>query len=114
MRDKHIAHSVNPFETVMLGGMVERQEGQDEPFVAVGMTIVRGLFVGSADAIACRELVRRLLQHVNTEIAELIEKVQTALKAEDPEAFAARQPKTYEVPGPDKAGVARSFGRGSR
>ncbi|MFD8246929.1 hypothetical protein [Nocardia sp. NPDC059691] len=112
MRDKHIAHSVSPFEAVMICGAVQPQDGQEEPLIGVGILTMQGLPVGTEAAIVCRDLARNLVNDLHAEIEGVTSKVRESLKREDPETFARRPTMNYVVPGLDQAGIPRRFGRG--
>lgn len=112
MRDKHIAHSVSPFESVMVAGRVQQQPGQHEPLVAVGWIVMQGLPVGVEAALTCRDIARCLVNYLNGEIEIVQEQVQEVLKKEDPQDFASRPTMSYTIPSPGQAGTSRRFGRG--
>ncbi|MBF6335206.1 hypothetical protein IU450_04835 [Nocardia abscessus] len=112
MRDKHVAHSVSPFEAVMVGGLFHAEEGQTDPSAAVGWLTIRGLPLGVELALGLRDLARCWVNYLDVQIKLVQEKVMASLKNEDPEVFAKRPPIQYTVPSPDDAGIPRRFGRG--
>lgn len=111
MRDKHIAHSVSPFESVMVAGRVDWPE-PDNPLVTVGWMTMVGLPIGVELARSCRDLARCIVNHLTDEIRLTQEAIQEALKGESPEEIATRPVMQYQIPGPGDAGIARRFGRG--
>lgn len=111
MRDKHIAHSISPFEFVMVGGMVDSSDPEN-PSVAVGFMTGTGLPIGVELAHTCRELARNLYNAVLKEIDTAESRVRQALMDEGPERLKNRPGMSYVVPGNDQAGIPRRFGRG--
>ncbi|MGJ5666366.1 hypothetical protein QLG13_00635 [Rhodococcus aetherivorans] len=111
MRDKHIAHSISPFEFVMVGGMADFSDPQN-PQVAVGFMTGVGFPFGSELAHTCRELARNLYNAVLKQIEATEALVRQALLDGGPEYLINRPGMSYVVPGTDQAGIPRRFGRG--
>lgn len=111
MRDKHIAHSISPFEFVMVGGMVDFTD-HSKLNVAVGYMTGIGLPFGPELAHTCRELARNLYNAVGKEIEATEARVRQALIDEGADGLKARPGMSYTVPGSDQAGMPRRFGRG--
>lgn len=112
MRDKHIAHSVSPFEAVTVGGFLFEEPGEDGRLSGAAWMVMRGLPLGVEAFRACRELARCLVNYLNTEIQAVQGQIGRTLQEEDAQAFAARPVIEYTVPGVEQAGVPRRFGRG--
>ncbi len=111
MRDKHIAHSISPFEFVMVGGMMDFTDPSN-PTVGVGFMTGVGSPLGSELAHTCRELARNLYLAVGKEIEATEARVRQALLDGGAEGFENRPGMSYTVPGSDQAGIPRRFGRG--
>ncbi|MEU1544883.1 hypothetical protein [Nocardia sp. NPDC005745] len=113
LRDKHVAHSVSPFEAVMVGGLCHAGEsGQQDPVAGVGWLTIRGLPAGVELAIGLRDLARCWVNYLEEQIKLVQEQVLEELKREGPAAMAQRPGIQYTIPSADAAGIARRFGRG--
>ena len=107
LRDKHIAHSVNPFENVLVGAVLAPQDSAEKGVIGVSILVGRHMV---AD-IAGVEQLGRLCTILGRKIAELIkdskEKVLQIAKAMPIDEIYSRPRPIFSAPSPNNAAGAR-------
>jgi hypothetical protein len=108
MRDKHVAHSVNPFETVLVGAVLTPSGKRDRK--VEGVTVLALKHITSADqgVYQLRQLAKALLRKVGESCKAQTEKVQADAEALDIRELDEHPSTRIYAPGSDQAGGPRS------
>ncbi len=108
MRDKHIAHSVNPFEEIKVGALLGNDDDGNFGVVGVGY-IAMSHVSGTPEGV---NNLRLLSTQLAKRVSELGEDATTEVLAEaqtlDIEELRARKPMRVTASGPERASEARN------
>jgi len=107
LRDKHVAHSVNPYEQVRVGIVLSPEEARDRKIL--GISTLAGVFI-CPDKEGVRQLgmlATVLLKRVTQMGKECEAKVLEIAKQIPLDELYSRATSTFVAPGPNKAGTAR-------
>lgn len=108
LRDKHVAHSVNPYEQVRVGIVLSPEESQDRKIL--GTSTLAGAFI-CPDREGVKQLgmlATVLLKRVAQMGKECEAKVLDIAKQMPLDELYSRATSRFVAPGPDKAGTARN------
>jgi hypothetical protein len=107
MRDKHIAHAVNPFEEVAVGVMLANEETAQPEVIAVA-ALYRRLVATSEDGVSdFRRLVEEVRSIVARDCKRFEGEVLEVAKKFDAPKLKGLPPLRLVTPGPEDAGRAR-------
>jgi len=107
MRNKHVAHSVNPFETTTVGAMVGLLDDGSTGVVGVAFLASSYIAPGAEEARSMARLARLLLRRVQARLEECTPKVLQEAQAESPDELRRRPVAGIEIPEPTRSADTR-------
>lgn len=107
MRNKHIAHSVNPFESTTIGALVGTLPSGSRGVIGTAVLALRNVSPDAAGARSLARLARALVAHLQTRIDPLREIVLKEAQGEDLADLLRRPVFDVEIPEPARSGVPR-------
>jgi hypothetical protein len=111
MRDKHIAHSVNPFETVTVGAVLSPEGATSQKVEGIAHLTMRHIVADRVGVIQLATLADRAAKSVARRAEALMDKVLEEATALPIDALYARPRLRLTAPAPESAGTPRPRGR---
>jgi hypothetical protein len=108
MRDKHIAHSVNPFETVIIAAVLTPEDKGDRKVEGVALLSLKHMAAAEQGVYQLRQLAKALRRKVGESCEAQREKVWADAKALDIRKLDTYPPARVYAPSSEQAGEPRS------
>jgi hypothetical protein len=107
MRDKHIAHSVNPFETILVGAVLTPSGKRDRKVEGIAVLALKHLTAADQGVYQLRQLAKALKRKVDERCQAQRGKVQADAEALDIRELDESPPVRIYAPGNEQAGGPR-------
>jgi hypothetical protein len=112
MRDKHIAHSVNPFEETSIAAVLSDPEIKPRRVLQVSLMTVMRVSELADGIVRFRDLMKLAFELTKMRGNALSAEVLAEARALDIDELSKRVGQAYKVPGPESAGSSRAKAKG--
>ncbi|NDL61000.1 hypothetical protein [Phytoactinopolyspora mesophila] len=106
MRNKHVAHAVNPFEKVDIGAVLSKPDSTTGQVEGIAEILIKWVSAMPDDVAELARLAHALLERINPTYEEQGKAVLAEANALDIEELYSKPRIAVEAPGPTEAGTA--------